>query len=69
MTITKDMKIADVLKAHPACRKVFQKYIPACATCGGASAETIERGARMHGIDLDAFLKDLNRAAQPRKKK
>lgn len=63
------MKIADVLKKYPSSRKVFKKYIPACPTCGGATAESIERGARMHSVDLDEFLDELNQAAKPRKKK
>ena len=67
--ITKDMKIAEVLKKYPSCKKAFQKHIPACLKCGGASAESIRRGAKMHGIDPDAFVKELNRAARPRTKK
>lgn len=69
MNITKDMKIADVLKKYPSSRKVFAKHIPACVKCGGASAESIQRGAEMHGIDPDMFVEELNRAAKPHKKK
>lgn len=69
MEITKEMKIADVLKNYPSSKAVFARYIPACVKCGGASAETVERGARMHGIDPDLLVQDLNRAANPRKKK
>lgn len=69
MNITADMKIADVMKNYPSSRKVFKKYMPACATCGGATAETIERGARMHGIDLETLIKELNRPEEPRRKK
>jgi hybrid cluster-associated redox disulfide protein len=69
MKITADMKIADVLKEYPSSRKVFEKYIPACVKCGGATAETIQRGAKMHGLDLDIFLTELNRSPIPRRKK
>lgn len=68
MKITKDMKIAEVLKKHPASKAVFLKYIPACIKCGGASAESIERGARMHGIDPDVLVSELNRTPKPREK-
>jgi hybrid cluster-associated redox disulfide protein len=69
MKITKDMKIAEVLKKYPSSRKVFQQRIPECIKCGGASAESIQRGAKMHGIDPDEFVKELNRALTSRKKK
>lgn len=68
MKVTKDMKIADVLKKHAAGKQVFSKYLPACIKCGGASAESIERGARMHGVDPELILRELNRAAKPRGK-
>ncbi len=64
MKITKDMKIVDVLKKHPSSKAVFEKYLPACIKCGGASAESIERGAKMHGVDLDAVIRELNSAAK-----
>ncbi len=69
MAITKDMKIADVLKKYPSSKKVFEKHIPQCPKCGGAAAESIGRGARQHGIDPEMLVAELNRAARPRKKK
>lgn len=69
MNITKDMKIAEVLKKFPSSKKVFEKHIPECPRCGGAQSESVERGARMHGIDPDMLVEKLNRAARPRKKK
>jgi hybrid cluster-associated redox disulfide protein len=68
MKITKDMKIADVLKKHAAGKQVFAKYLPACIKCGGASADTIERGAKMHGVDPDAIVNELNRNRKSRRK-
>lgn len=29
--------------------------------------ETIEQGARMHGVDLDKLMEDLNKLAEPKK--
>ncbi|MBI5118017.1 DUF1858 domain-containing protein [Candidatus Poribacteria bacterium] len=68
MKISKDMKIADVLKKFPSTREVFETRLPACIRCGGSSTDTIERGARMHGIDSDALIEELNRAVKPSKK-
>ncbi|UCD57415.1 MAG: DUF1858 domain-containing protein [Candidatus Hydrogenedentota bacterium] len=69
MQITKDMKIADVLEKYPSSRKLLAKHIPSCIKCGGASAESIERGAEMHGVDPKVLVEELNRAAKPRKKR
>ncbi len=68
MKITADMKIADVLKKYPSSKKVFERYMPACVTCGGATAESIQRGARMHGVDPETLINELNRLAKPRRK-
>jgi len=31
-----------------------------CIGCMGATTETIENGAKMHDIDVDALIKELN---------
>ncbi|GAB4345736.1 MAG: DUF1858 domain-containing protein [Candidatus Abyssubacteria bacterium] len=69
MKITKDMKIAEVMRNYPPSRPVLRKYILACTKCGGSSTESIERGAKMHGVDPDALVEELNRVINPRKKK
>jgi hybrid cluster-associated redox disulfide protein len=69
MKITEDMIIGDVLKKNPSSKKVFEKYLPRCHKCGGKGAESIRRGAKLHGVDLDELVKALNHAAKPRKKK
>lgn len=55
----KDMSILEALQAHPKVREVFKKHGMACLTCMGAVQESIEAGARMHGIDLDTLLAEL----------
>mgnify|MGYP001268947570 CR=1 FL=1 len=67
MKVTKDTKIADVLNKHASGKAIFAKYLPGCVTCGGASTETIERGARMHGVDPEVIVEELNRAARKRR--
>ena len=69
MKITDDMIIGDVLKKYPSSKKVFERYLPQCPKCGGNGAESIRRGAKLHGVDADEFVKKLNLAAKPRKKK
>ena len=57
---SKDMSIGEALQAHPKAIEVFNKYHMGCFSCMGATAESIESGALMHGIDLDALMADLN---------
>lgn len=59
--ISKDMSILEVLQAYPRTREVFARYGMGCMSCMGAVEETIEAAARMHGLDLDKLLADLNR--------
>jgi hybrid cluster-associated redox disulfide protein len=59
-TITKDMNLKDLLNKYPDSAKVFASYGIGCLGCAMASFETIEQGLNAHGIEIDAFLKDLN---------
>ncbi len=54
------MSIGEALQAHPKAIEVFNKYHMGCFSCMGATAESVESGALMHGIDLDALMSDLN---------
>ena len=60
MEITKDTIIEDVLKAHPDAIQVLMKYNLGCVACMGATQESIEQGALMHGIDPEPLVKELN---------
>ena len=58
--ITKDMVINDVIKKYPKTITVFSNFkVDSC--CGGGFS--IEKTAGMSGIDIDALLKSLNKAA------
>jgi hybrid cluster-associated redox disulfide protein len=60
MEISKHTKVETALKAHPESFKVFYNYGLACIRCSGAAAESIGRGAEMHGVDVESLLRDLN---------
>ncbi|MFZ1947199.1 MAG: DUF1858 domain-containing protein [bacterium] len=60
MQVTKDTIIEDVLKAHPQAIRVFMKYNLGCIGCMGAAGESIEMGARMHGVEPEPLVKELN---------
>lgn len=60
--ITKDMGIIDVIQNFPETIEVFQKYGFGCIGCAAARFENLEAGAKVHGIDVDKMVEDLNSA-------
>jgi hybrid cluster-associated redox disulfide protein len=58
---TKDMSLMEALQADPRAREVFAAHGMGCVGCMGVSMESIEDGAKMHGIDPEVVLADLNR--------
>lgn len=57
---TRDMTILEALQAHPRSREVFMRSGMTCVNCMGAQMESIEVGARMHEIDVEELLEELN---------
>ena len=64
MKITDKTTILEVLKAAPQTRKVFDRYAMRCKGCQGAVAETVAAGARNHGVDPKALVRELNEAVK-----
>ncbi|MGC8786946.1 MAG: DUF1858 domain-containing protein [Anaerolineae bacterium] len=60
--ITKDMSIGEVVRKYPETIAVFLAHGLGCLGCSVALFENIEQGAKAHGIDIDALVKDLNDA-------
>jgi hybrid cluster-associated redox disulfide protein len=58
---TKDMSLMEALQADPRAREVFAAHGMGCVGCMGVSMESIEDGAKMHGIDPEVVLAELNR--------
>ena len=58
--ITKLMSVADIVKACPTARRVFDKY--GLKGCGGehGPTETLEFFAAVHNVDVDALVGELN---------
>lgn len=65
--ITKNTAIGDVVAKYPQTVDVFAKHGLHCIGCAIASFESVEQGARSHGIDVNKLLKDLNKAAKEKK--
>ena len=56
----KSTPIIDALRSHPKAREIFTKHGMGCVGCLGSMTETIENGANMHDIDIEALLAELN---------
>lgn len=67
MELTKHSLIKEVLATHPETRPVFLALGLGCPDCLGAGLETVETGARMHGLDADAVLAALEEAITARR--
>ena len=56
----KEMSIMEALNKHPGARAIFIKYGFGCLECMGAAIESVESGARMHGVNPDLLITELN---------
>ena len=61
MAFTKDMTVAQVLRANPKTAQIFMSYGVHCLSCPGATGESIEQAAMVHGFDAAKLLEDLNK--------
>ncbi len=58
--ITKDMTFAELIKlGSKAAEKLADRGL-FCGGCPMAQFETIEAGARAHGVDVDELIRELN---------
>jgi len=64
--ITRDMTIGDITEAYPQSAEIFMEYGLHCVGCHVAFWETLEEGARGHGMDeetIDCMVRDANSIA------
>ena len=54
----------EALQADPRAREVFAAHGMGCVGCMGVSIESIEDGAKMHGIDPEVVVAELNRLSE-----
>ncbi len=67
--ITKEMKIEEAMELCPRAPEIFAAHGMGCAVCLISSAETIEEGASMHGVDVGAIVDELNVCAHEEQNK
>jgi hybrid cluster-associated redox disulfide protein len=61
--IKKGMTIGDIVSSHPECAQVLMEHGFHCLGCAMASMETLEQGAKAHGMDdkqVTELVKKLN---------
>ena len=58
--ITKEIGLIEIVQQYPQTIEVFQKYGLGCIGCAAARFENLEAGAKVHGIDPDKMVEDLN---------
>ncbi len=58
--ITKEMGLIEIVQQYPETIEVFQKYGLGCIGCAAARFENLEAGAKVHGIDPEKMVEDLN---------
>jgi len=71
--ITRKSKLGQIVEDYPAAANLLlEKYNLHCVGCFAAIYETLEEGARAHGMDdkqIDKMVDDLNKAIQEKNKK
>ena len=65
--ITKEMSIIDVEQQHPETLEVFQNFGLGCIGCAAARFENLEAGAKVHGIDPEVMVEELNKVIESSK--
>ena len=64
MKITLQDSIMDTVQNYPATAEVFRAFGMGCLGCAAANFETIEQGAKAHGMDLVRLIDALNAAVK-----
>ncbi len=61
MKFRPEMSIKEALRLHPGAREIFINFGMECVTCLGMELESIEDGAKMHSININSLIDELNR--------
>lgn len=67
MTITKEMTFQETIRDYPETVRVFMRHGLGCIGCSAATYENLEQGARVHGVEIEELLRDLNEVALAKK--
>jgi len=62
--VTKEMSIIEIVQKYPEALPVFAKYGLGCIGCAAARFENLEAGAKVHGVDPDQMVAEINELIQ-----
>ncbi|MBQ2871703.1 DUF1858 domain-containing protein [bacterium] len=62
--ITKEMSIIEIVQKYPEALPVFAKYGLGCIGCAAARFENLEAGAKVHGVDPEQMVAEINELIQ-----
>ncbi len=60
MVINKNSTINEILSAYPEAKRFFNEREMACSSCFAVNFDTLEKGALMHGLEVNALIEQLN---------
>jgi hybrid cluster-associated redox disulfide protein len=60
MVVDKNSKINEILSIYPDAKRFFNEREMACSSCFAVNFDTLEKGALMHGLDVNALIDQLN---------
>ncbi len=58
--VTKEMGIIEIVQNYPESLEVFAKYGLGCIGCAAARFENLEAGAKVHGVDPEQMVAEIN---------
>lgn len=58
--INKEMSILEIVQKYPETIEVFARNGLGCIGCAAARFENLEAGAKVHGLDPDDLVEQLN---------
>lgn len=58
--VTKEMGILEIVQNYPQSLEVFAKYGLGCIGCAAARFENLEAGAKVHGVDPEQMVAEIN---------
>ena len=58
--VTKDMGLIEIVQNHPEALEVFFFFCLGCIGCAAARFENLEAGAKVHGVDPDVMVEEIN---------
>ncbi len=59
MIINKNSTINEILSAYPDSKRFFNERDMACSSCFAVNFDTLEKGALMHGLEVNVLIEQL----------